>query len=475
MAGRILIVGGSASQCDQLRTKLASAFYQVATVASGAEALRSIDDLHPDLVLSATMLPDMCSSGFCTRLRSLPGHADTPLVLLCEKDQPERRLALLAVGADDVIARPVEDILLLARLRNLIHRSRAQDELQLRNDTQRALGLSELPRNFDRPARISLVPLDPEADVALMATRLRINLGAQVRILAPGHLLKQGVTPAEAIVLIDNPAAPEAGLAFLSQLRTARARRRAALVYVTEPERAEYAARALDLGADELLHRGPDALELALRLPRLINRRRRAEQHHAALRNGLRAAIIDPLTGLYNRRYAMPELARLAQQAAELEQPLALLIADLDHFKKVNDHWGHSIGDRVLATTARALSDALRPRDLVARVGGEEFLIALPGSDAEAALATARQLRERIAGLTLPLIGPGGGSQAGIALTISIGIAFTEPGSNPVETVLRRADGALYAAKQAGRNQVRLAEPERQPQPWLNIRELRRI
>lgn len=472
MAGRILIVGGSASQCDQLRTKLASAFYQVATAPSGSEALRSIDDIHPDLVLAATMLPDMCSREFCTRLRTLPGHADTPLVLLCEKDHPEQRLALLAVGADDVIARPLEAILLLARLRNLIHRARAQDELRLRNDTQRALGLSEPPRNFDRPARISLVPLDPQADVAAIATRLRINLGAQVRILAPGHLLQHNTTPAEAIVLIDSPDDPGAGLALLSQLRTARARRRAALVYVTTPDRADHAARALDLGADELLHRGPDALELALRLPRLINRRRRAEQHHAALRDGLRAAMIDPLTGLYNRRYAMPEVARLAQEAAELEQPLGLLIADLDHFKKVNDHWGHSTGDRVLVATARALSDALRAQDLVARVGGEEFLIALPGSDAESALATARQLRERVAGLTLPLIGPGSGSHAWIAPTISIGIAFTEPGPNSVEVALRRADGALYAAKQAGRNQVRQAEPEGQPQPWLTVKEL---
>ncbi|MCT4370691.1 diguanylate cyclase [Yangia mangrovi] len=459
MAGRILIVEGTASHRILLRARLTSAFYEVLVAETGSEALAMIEAARPDLVLAAAELPDMCGSGFCTRLRALPDHADTPLVLLTEEDLVDERLALLAVGADDVIARAVEDILLLARLRSLLRRSRAQDEIQLRTDAKRALGLSEAPRSFQRPARVALVSLDPGLGLDTIAARLRVGIGAQVQITAPGTLLQSGAISAEVAVLFDTGAEPGAGLALLSQLRTARAQHRAVLVYVTNKGRDEAAARALDLGADEVLHNGPEALELALRLPRLIGRRRRSERHRAALRNGLRAAMIDPLTGLYNRRYALPEIARRAQQAAQRGQPLALLVADLDHFKKVNDRWGHAAGDQVLVATAQRLTAGRCDLDLVARLGGEEFLIALPGADTEAAFAAARRLCEEVARLSLPMPMRRAGRPPLFSPTISIGIALMEAAGEAVETALLRADGALYAAKHAGRNRAHVAPP----------------
>ncbi|WP_353471540.1 diguanylate cyclase [Salipiger sp. H15] len=469
MAGRILIVEGTAGQRILLRARLTSAFYRVAAADSGAEALRLIADRCPDLVIAAADLPDMCSSSFCTRLRALPDHAETPLVLLSEEDRQDERLALLAVGADDVIARQVEDILLLARLRSLMGRSHAQDELRLRDDTKRALGLSESPRGFQRPARVAMISLDPALDPGGLAARLRIGLGAQVQITEPGRLLHHAAPAAEVVVLVDTGAAPGSGLALLAQLRTARAQRRAALVYVTAPGQDEIAARALDLGADDLLRNGADPLELELRLPRLVNLARRADRHRAALRTGLRAAVIDPLTGLYNRRYALPQLARMAQQAARLGRPLALLVADLDHFKQVNDLWGHSVGDHVLTTTAQTLSRGLRDCDLVARLGGEEFLIALADTGPEAARNRAHALCDAVARQSLRL--PDGlGGRRTAAPTISIGLTVIAPGMETVETALRRADAALYAAKKAGRNRAHLSDPAvLPPQPAAEL------
>ncbi|MBE9639938.1 diguanylate cyclase [Salipiger mangrovisoli] len=475
MAGRILIVEGMADHRILLRGRLAKAFYQVSTAESGTEALTEAAASRPDLVIASTRLSDMCGGGFCTRLRALPGHGDTPLILLCEDDQPEQRLALLAMGADDVIARPASEILLLPRMRNLLRRARAQDEMHLHSDTKRALGLSDAPRSFERPSRISLISMDPAQAMDPLAARLRIGLGAQVQVALPEHLLKNNAIFAEVIVLIDPGSDAGAGLALLSQLRTARAQRRAALVYVTDAGRATLAAQALDLGADELLHHGADPLELALRLPRLIARGRCAERHRAALRSGLRDAMIDPLTGLYNRRYAMPELARMAQKAAQQAQPLALLVADLDHFKAVNDRWGHSTGDRALAASAQALSETLREGDLLARLGGEEFLIALPGCTADEALATARRLRHSVARLALPSSDRMPDAPACLALTVSIGVALVAEEGDPVEAALVRADGALYAAKQAGRNRVRLARPETPLPRRIHLREVRQM
>ncbi len=470
MAGRILIVEGTASHRILLRARLTSAFYEVLVAETGGEALAMIDDSRPDLVLAATELPDMCGSGFCTRLRALPDQADTPLVLLTEDDLVDERLALLAVGADDVIARAVEDILLLARLRSLLRRARAQDQMELRTDAKRALGLSEAPRSFQRPARVALVSLDPALGLDTIAARLRVGIGAQVELSAAGTLLQSHAISAEAVVLIDTGGEPGAGLALLSQLRTARAQHHAVLVYVTDKGRDEMAARALDLGADEVLHNGPEALELALRLPRLIGRSRRAKRHRAALRNGLRAAMVDPLTGLYNRRYALPEVARMAQQAARCGQPLALLVADLDHFKKVNDRWGHAVGDQVLVATAQRLTAGRRAQDLVARLGGEEFLIALPGADVDSAAAAGRLLCEEVARLSLPMPRLRAGRPSLFSPTISIGIALMDAGGEAVETALLRADGALYAAKHAGRNRAHVAPPAAFPHAFGALR-----
>ncbi|NDW01213.1 diguanylate cyclase [Salipiger sp. PrR002] len=447
MTGRILIAEATAEQRILLRAKLASAFYTVTTAESGAEALRLAAATPPDLVIAGSMLPDMCGTSFCTRLRALGGHRDTPLVLRSDEDRPEERLALLAVGADDVIARSDGEVL-LARLRNLLSHARTCDEMRMRDDTQRALGLAEAPQGFSRPPKITLLPLTADPALDATAAQLRIALDAQLRTAEPARILAARAPASEAIILIDTGCGAGSGLALLSQLRMQRRGHPPCIVYVTGPGQPEITAKALDLGADDVMSGGLDPLELALRLPRLISRARRVQSHRKALRKGLRAAVTDPLTGLHNRRYALPHLARMLEQAQQQAEPLAILLADLDHFKSVNDLCGHPVGDQVLAATARTLARDLRSADLVARFGGEEFLIALPNTDAAQALATAEKLCRRVA--TQPLCAP--------QVTISIGLALSF-GPDTAEDALKRADQALYRAKHAGRNQVHLGRP----------------
>lgn len=184
MTGRILIAEATAEQRILLRAKLASAFYTVTTAESGAEALRLAAATPPDLVIAGSMLPDMCGTTFCTHLRALGGHRDTPLVLRSDEDRPEERLALLAVGADDVIARSDGEVL-LARLRNLLSHARTRDEMRMRDDTQRALGLAEAPQGFSRPPKITLLPLTPDPALDATAAQLRIALDAQLRTAEP--------------------------------------------------------------------------------------------------------------------------------------------------------------------------------------------------------------------------------------------------------------------------------------------------
>lgn len=180
-------------------------------------------------------------------------------------------------------------------------------------------------------------------------------------------------------------------------------------------------------------------------------RRLRAEQEMAlaTARRAQELANTDSLTGLANRRYAMSEIDRAILRARQLGSPLSLVVFDLDHFKGVNDTHGHVVGDRVLAKVARLAKQATSADDLVARFGGEEFVVLLAGANAQLASQFAEKLRERIesgsaADDTLP------------GVTASIGYATFEPSDTSL-TLFARADAALYEAKSAGRNQVRMA------------------
>ena len=215
---------------------------------------------------------------------------------------------------------------------------------------------------------------------------------------------------------------------------------------------------ALDLGASDLLTLPLDAEETALRITLHLTRKRRADQLRRAVSTGLRLAVTDPLTGLYNRRYALAHLDRIAARAMEQGRRYAVMVLDLDRFKSVNDTFGHAAGDAVLETVAARLRENLRPSDLIARIGGEEFLVALP----DATLGTARLAAERlcrVVGDTPVLLPDGRGT---VTVTISVGLALgPSPSSglddSPAREALTRADAALLGAKADGRNQVTIA------------------
>jgi diguanylate cyclase (GGDEF)-like protein len=162
-----------------------------------------------------------------------------------------------------------------------------------------------------------------------------------------------------------------------------------------------------------------------------------------------RNAMIDGLTGLYNRRWIDEALPRFVTRYARSQHPLSVLMIDVDHFKKFNDTYGHAIGDKVLVVVARALRENLRPTDLVARYGGEEFLVILPDTNVEAGLQCAERVRAAVAAEKL--------EDADTRITISLGGACLKTGEAMAD-ILARADEALYASKHGGRDRVTYSE-----------------
>jgi diguanylate cyclase (GGDEF)-like protein len=180
----------------------------------------------------------------------------------------------------------------------------------------------------------------------------------------------------------------------------------------------------------------------------------RTAQLEEANRKLATLSVTDALTGLANRRHFDEVLRREWARCQRAGAPIAVIMLDIDHFKKFNDHYGHQAGDACLVEVAAALQAALRrPGDLVARYGGEEFCVVLPDADAGHAMQIGEHLRAAVAGLAVPhALAPGG------RVTISVGAAAVDPSSGTTaDAVLRAADSALYAAKGAGRNTVELA------------------
>jgi diguanylate cyclase (GGDEF)-like protein len=161
---------------------------------------------------------------------------------------------------------------------------------------------------------------------------------------------------------------------------------------------------------------------------------------------------LDSLTGLHNRRAFEEMIQREVQLAARDNTPLTLVMMDLDHFKQLNDTWGHALGDRALRTFGGVLLTVTGTRDAVARLGGEEFAILLPGRPPRSALSLAERLRATVEGLRLSE------GEELVRFTVSIGLSSLLPGETSFEPMLRRADGALYKVKRSGRNRVLLAD-----------------
>jgi diguanylate cyclase (GGDEF)-like protein len=208
---------------------------------------------------------------------------------------------------------------------------------------------------------------------------------------------------------------------------------------------------ALDAGADDYLVKPFEAAELRARL-HVGGRILSAQDELIAAREALRfQATHDPLTGLWNHVEVLEILERELDRSVRSGHPVAALMVDLDHFKKVNDNYGHLIGDEVLQEVSRLVLASVRPYDSVGRYGGEEFLVVVPSIDRIAVGALARRIQLRISEQTFDT--PGGP----VAVTASLGVALSSPAEGSTPTALvHAADLALYRAKEAGRNRTEM-------------------
>lgn len=243
-------------------------------------------------------------------------------------------------------------------------------------------------------------------------------------------------------------AGSESGFSVIRAVRHAEGRKSATpILAVSAFDDMARKIEVLRHGANDFMSKPVLAEELEVRVSNLLTLQRLMRQLESQNETMKDMAMRDPLTGLHNRYYLAEIAPGLISETQEAAETLALMVLDIDHFKNVNDTLGHRMGDRVLEQVALQVKGMCRTDDLVARVGGEEFIVMLPGVDLDTACVRAETLRQSVEALR-----PGG-----VAVTVSIGVAALAP-RDTYDDLFRRADEAVYDAKKMGRNRVMARE-----------------
>lgn len=470
MSARIVIVDRAATDRIMLRAMLARADYDVAVCADPEEAAAALRAGPVDIVLTDGM--SVGSLAALVRAGAAcggPGTGPGWIVARVRQGDARARMAALQDGADDVIDRDAGEPLILATIRRHLRQTNAALASVLGHEPADLLGFAEAQAPFG-PAAATAPSDDAAGGIAVVSAR-PMALPRAIRMLIERHPgpVEVAATPGmvegtAALYVVDGGGYPRDGVASEGLYRTVaelavRAKAHHATTLVLVPAEAEHlGAMALDLGAEEQVAEDVAAEELSHRVRRLLRRKAMADRQRDRLQTTIAAAAVDPLTGLYNRRHAIARLEALASGARETGAAFAVMILDIDHFKAINDTHGHATGDRVLVEVARRLRENLRAIDLVARIGGEEFLVAMPETSVEQARGAAERLRGVIEGAPFDCART---AHPPFRVTLSIGVAVG-PGSRPetvtpgalIEELYERADVALYSAKTAGRNMV---------------------
>jgi two-component system cell cycle response regulator len=454
MTARVLVVDDLEPNVKLLEAKLRAEYFDVITAFNGQEAVDRAKAEQPDIVLLDVMMPGMDGFEACRILKNTPETAHIPVVMVTALEQQADRVAGLEAGADDFLTKPVEDVALFARVRSLTRLKMMTDELRLRYATSKELGMVEQgawAAEFEGEEKRILV-IDDQAE---QAEKLRVMLGPDYHIaIEPDPEVAMTRVRASDFDLVIINMAIEAidPLRLCSSIRSFEETRLTPILTIVRQGDTRKLVRALDIGVNDYLARPVDRNELTARVATQIRRKQYFDHLRSSFQASLEMAVTDELTGLYNRRYLASHLSAMFDRAYWTGRPLSVMVLDLDHFKKVNDTHGHDIGDRVIREFAERVRQSVRGIDLACRYGGEEFLIAMPDTEKEAARIVAERLRQEVAAHNLVI----NGGRDELKVTVSIGIASTEDGpkDDSPQRLIKRADEALYAAKSGGRNRV---------------------
>ena len=452
MTARILVVDDVLPNVKLLEARLSAEYFEVRTAANGFDALQLCGRSPFDVILLDVMMPGMDGFEVCRRLKADPATAHIPVVLVTALDHPADRVRGLEAGADDFLTKPVDELALIARVRSLARFKQVVDELRRQVEASGTLALqpgAAAGALVDEGGRGRVLLVEDRASAAerLMATLSEVHTVDLET--APDEALFRAATGGYEILVLTSTLKDYDALRICSQIRSLERTRDLPILLMAEGDDRARIVRGLDLGVNDYLLRPVDRNELMARVRSQLRRKRYADRLRDIMQASLQMAVTDPLTGLHNRRYLESHLGGLVDAAADGDKPLSLMILDIDHFKSVNDTYGHDAGDEVLKAFAERVKTVIRGVDLLCRLGGEEFIIVMPDTSLDIAGRVAERVRQAV-GDVMFAIDKG---ERHIPVTVSIGLAERRNGRE-ADSMMKRADRALYRSKALGRNRV---------------------
>ncbi len=449
MTARVLIVDDIPANVRLLQAKLEADYYEVLTASDGHAAIRLAVDAQPDIILLDVMMPGIDGYEVC---RQLKDHADTrhiPIILLTALDGRDDRLSGLEAGADDFMTKPVDDVMLVARLQALVRLKQMVDDIRLREATSRRAGLAPddlYQRQISATGNVLILD-----DNERQAERLMLQLGRDHRcayVTDPAEGLRIAAGRVDLVVL-NLTAKTFDPLRWVAQLRSNEATRQRPILAIVNSDDRKLLLKALELGVNDVTPKPLDMQELLARARTQIRRKRYSDFLRTSLDRSLELAVTDALTGLNNRRFLDHQLNLAMARHFKGGPALSVLLLDIDFFKKVNDTYGHDAGDEVLKEFARRLGLNVRAIDMPCRLGGEEFVVLMPETEADDAAHIAERVRSQVAGSPFVLA-----DGRKLDVTVSVGVATSRGVGDSPEALLKRADEGVYEAKSSGRNRV---------------------
>ncbi len=451
MTARVLVVDDIATNVKLLEARLTAEYYDVITAYSGREALAICASTNVDIILLDVMMPEMDGFEVCRAIKSNPLTHHIPVVMVTALDQPSDRVKGLEAGADDFLTKPPDDMQLLARVKSLVRLKILTDELRARARTSQQIAVEDVTSLLGtisiEHGSILLVD-DNQRGAARIASFLTPRHDVQI-INDPASVAMMAADAGFEVALICMELKGFDPLRVVSQLRTLEQTRSLPIILIAEETDRPKVVRGLDLGVNDFIMRPIEKNELMARVHTQLRRQRYAMELRESVNLTMAMAVIDELTGLYNRRYFDRHMSIMLEKAQSQGRELALVMLDIDFFKSVNDTFGHSVGDQILKEFSLRLQRNIRGVDLACRYGGEEFVVLMPDTNQAQAQDVAERVRQAVADKEF-VVDPA----RSVDITVSVGVAMNELSDETPETMLKRADVALYRAKHQGRNRV---------------------
>lgn len=450
MQRSVLIIDALSNRRIHLRAKLDTEAYPVDLAETQAEGLALIRKEPPDVVIIAHDLPGLRLRQFCKLMRSNTQTQFTTIVVAVQSENQSARVSALVDGAHDVIDLNSDRAELKARIRSFMRVGDLTEGLCRDSQPRVMTGLAEVMPEFAPKTIASFVGSPAENGFHGVLSNVAQEAGIEVRPTSPHRARRDPDAGSDVYILLETHT-DDSSRDTLVALKSHPVSRDSRILFVTDFS--SQGASPLDLGADDQVPTTINASELRLRIERLARRKRDADRRRKETRELVQKAYVDTLTGLSNRAAMDEYLLRMDRALGEQPRAVAVLIADIDHFKAINDNHGHAAGDVILAQVAQAMKSRLREGDFIARYGGEEFLIVLPNVKPSQARSVALRLRDAVADAPVAL-----DAATHVRATISIGLAVAHRSDRmSTKDLQRAADNALYSAKRSGRNRIEVA------------------